>query len=142
MPSAGGHSQRLEVAIWLHFAKNCCLIGGGRIGTKAIENAMHTCENFAARSLPDAFSPRIFATVGRIRYACEAWHPTWSMRFACFGPAFLNRTCMKVHTYIADLIIPTFLLLIPMLGFWDLSSCLSVFLRFLWVVPQQKVRLR
>ena len=45
-------------------------------------------------------------------------------------------------TYIADLIIPTFLLLIPMLGFWDLSSCLSVFLRFLWVVPQQKVRLR
>lgn len=98
---------------------------------------MHTCENSAARLLPDAFSPRIFPTVGRIRYACEAWHPTWSMRSACFGPAFLNRTCMNVHRYLTWLYI-----LIPMLGFWDLSSCLSVFLRFPWVVPQQKARLR
>lgn len=29
-----------------------------------------------------------------------------------------------------------------MLGLWDLSSCLSLFLRFLSVAPQQKARLR
>lgn len=95
---------------------------------------MHTCENSAARSLPDAFSPRIFATVGRIRYACEAWHPTWSVLRSGFLKSYLHEGlyCMYILTCSSS----------PCWGSGIYLAALAFSSGFFWVVPQQKARLR